>query len=288
MGTRERGVVEPERAQVRRAPRPRRGRRRARPSGASSRSWWASARVIASRSRGERRVGEAALGRVQLGLELGQLRARGAHRGERRRARRPATICGRKACTSPRRRVTVAGVGRARGRRGSRSSVDLPPPLGPSTPIRAPSASSRSRPVEDAAAAEGLGEAAGGEQRDRSLRARLRERRAASVDRRLGASRSRQPWTATSWPPAARTSSRSARSRCAAGSRARRRRSSTSRRGSSWRHADQLVAAALLVAMRSTPTARTLDQAAGERRALDAHERVERLARSPSVSVTKP
>ena len=108
--------------------------------------------VVGERARHRVEVGRRArgsarrrLGRVQLGLELGELRPRGAHRGARRRARR--------------RRRSAAG-GRARGRAGAitvpasacssparmRSSVDLPPPLGPSTPIREPASTSRSAP----------------------------------------------------------------------------------------------------------------------------------------------
>ena len=57
----------------------------------------------------------------------------------------PCTCWGRNACTSPRRRVTVPPSGSSRPARIA-SSVDLPPPFGPSTPTRMPSASSRSSP----------------------------------------------------------------------------------------------------------------------------------------------
>ncbi len=69
---------------------------------ASSRSWCASARVIASRSAASARVGEPRLGGVQLALERRQLGPRGAHRRSARRARR-------------RRRSAAGGRARARG-----------------------------------------------------------------------------------------------------------------------------------------------------------------------------
>ena len=77
----------------------------------------------------------------------------------------PSTICGSEAMTSPRRLVTVPASGCSSPAR-MRSSVDLPPPLGPSTPMRAPAASSRSRPGEDLAAAERLRDAVRRQQRD--------------------------------------------------------------------------------------------------------------------------
>ena len=94
---------------------------------------------------GERGVGEAALGRVQLGLELGDLRARREHRRQR------GALVARDLLRAGR-RARARGGARPRRRRGARgparirSSVDLPPPLGPSTPMRAPAASSRSSP----------------------------------------------------------------------------------------------------------------------------------------------
>ena len=167
VGQRERVVVEAERAQV--AARLALGAvaARARSSGASSRSWLASARVIASRSRGERagRRG-AARPRASSRLERGELGPRGEHGGER-----VALVAvddlrqGRE--HEPAAAGDGAGVGVSSRPARMRSSVDLPPPLGPSTPIRGAAGDVEVEPVEDRAAAEGLREAAGGEQRDR-------------------------------------------------------------------------------------------------------------------------
>ena len=148
-----------------RAPRPRRGRRRPRSSAPSSRSWRASARVIASRSEARRRVGEPRLGGVQLGLQRRPARAARRARCVSASRSSPSTICGRCASTSPRRSVTVPASGVSRPAT-IRISVDFPPPLGPRTPIREPASTSRSSAAQDRAPAEGLREPADGELRD--------------------------------------------------------------------------------------------------------------------------
>ena len=131
---------------------------------ASSRSWLASARVIASRSARERRVGEAGASAACSSASSSASSGRAASTvAQRRRARR--------------RRPSAAGR-RARGPGGGsrspasacsrparmRSSVDLPPPLGPSTPIREPAGDLEVGAVEDRAPAEGLREPARGQQ----------------------------------------------------------------------------------------------------------------------------
>ena len=145
------------------APRPRRGRRPARPSCASSRSWCASARVIASRS-------EASAGSASRRSTACSSASSSASSGRAARTvasgvrSSPWTICGRKREDEAAPARDRAGVGRPRDRRGSRSSVDLPPPLGPRTPIARCRRRRRGRaPSQDRAAAERLGEAACGE-----------------------------------------------------------------------------------------------------------------------------
>ena len=111
---------------------------------ASSRSWRARARVIASRScasAGSASRASAACSSASSSATSGRAASTVAS-GVRSS---PATCCGRKACTRPRRRTTSPASGCSRPAR-MRSSVDLPPPLGPSTPIREPAASSRSSP----------------------------------------------------------------------------------------------------------------------------------------------
>ena len=109
-------------------------------------------------------VGDAALGLGELALERGQLGPRVEHGGERGAVVALDDLRER-GQTSPRRLVTVPASGCSSPAR-MRSSVDLPPPLGPSTPMRAPAASSRSRPGEHLAAAERLRDAARRQQRD--------------------------------------------------------------------------------------------------------------------------
>ena len=113
---------------------------------------------------GERRVGEPPLGGVQLGLELGDLRPRGEHRGERRalvarhelgqeRVHEPAAAddLARVGVLEPgedpqqRRLAAAVGAEHADPRAGGQLEVE---------------------PVEHAAAAEGLREPAGGDQGD--------------------------------------------------------------------------------------------------------------------------
>ena len=157
--------------------------------------------VIASRSAASAGSARRVLGRGELGLELGELGPRRAHGRERRRGRRRRPPAAGTRATSPRRRVTVPASACSTPAR-MRSSVDLPPPLGPSTPMRAPSATSRSSAVEDAAAAEGLDEPARGEQRDRRRRASpLRgSGHAPPAGPARATSRSSHPWTVTSRP----------------------------------------------------------------------------------------
>src|SRR4051794_23745720 len=111
---------------------------------ASRRSWRPSARVIASRSSisaGSARRRSAAPSSASSSATSGR-----ACRTVASAARpSPVTSWGMKAATRPRRRVTSPSSASWRPAR-IRSSVDLPPPSGPSTPIRAPAASSRSRP----------------------------------------------------------------------------------------------------------------------------------------------
>ena len=111
--------------------------------GARTRSWWASARVIAAQVGGEPRIGEPGLRRSAAPAP-----ARGARGGRRAtvragRARRRRRSAGGSAAPAPgavtfRRAVLDPAM--------IRSIVDLPPPLGPSTPIRALASTSRSRP----------------------------------------------------------------------------------------------------------------------------------------------
>ena len=127
-----------------RAPRPRRGRRRPR---SSARAPARGAPARGSSRRGRRR-GAGRRGAPRR--RAGRPRAPPAPAGRRARWRSasrssPSTICGRWASTSPRRRVTVPAFGVSSPAR-IRISVDLPPPLGPSTPIRAPASTSRSAP----------------------------------------------------------------------------------------------------------------------------------------------
>ena len=111
---------------------------------ASARSWRARAFVIASRSAasaGSARRRSAACSSVSSATSSGRAERTvvSASRSS------PSTICGRWASTSPRRRVTRPASGVSRPTR-IRIKVDLPPPLGPSTPIRAPASTSRSAP----------------------------------------------------------------------------------------------------------------------------------------------
>ncbi len=128
-----------------RAPRPRRARRPRRVQRASTRSWCARARVIAFRSARQRADrpsrASAACSSSSSATSSGRA-ARTVASGSRSS---PSTSCGRCASTSPRRRVTVPASGSS-SPATIRSSVDLPPPLGPSTPIREPASTSRSSP----------------------------------------------------------------------------------------------------------------------------------------------
>ena len=140
----ERRVGEAEVAQVACGPRPPRGRRRARPSGRAA--------APGGRARASSRPGRRRAPGRRGGARPRAARPRARRPRAARRAPWPAACARRPRPAAGGRRARARGGGRPRRRRGARgparirSSVDLPPPLGPSTPMRAPAASSRSSP----------------------------------------------------------------------------------------------------------------------------------------------
>ena len=137
--------VDPERPQVAERLALRRGRRRPR---STSRARARDGRAPSSSRRGrERGAGRRAAAPRAWSSCFERLRAPGRAAltvvsGSRSS---PSTICGRYACTSPRRYVTLPSSAYSRPAMIF-SIVDLPPPLGPSTPIRDDASTSRSSP----------------------------------------------------------------------------------------------------------------------------------------------